>query len=267
MGAIKPSPNELNREDALQCARFAEQAERYEEMVAYMKRIVDLGIPGDDLTVEERNLISVGYKNMMSVRRTAWRQIVSAQSNKETQDKVKEWKEAHPEDSESETPYEKMSNEYKQTIASELFGLIDEVSNDIVKKYVTGPQKANDAEVMVFFHKMEGDYNRYGAEITSDDQRAQYKEKARSAYEQAQKLAESLKQTNPIRLGLALNFSVFYYEICEQKVEASELAQAAFDNAIELLDGLDEEAYRDSTLIMQLLKDNLSLWAGDDEDQ
>merc|ERR1711959_662960 len=197
----------------------------------------------------ERNLISVGYKNMMSVRRTAWRTV-----------------QQYEEKGGTKCPPE-LITQYKDTISKEVFDLITEVITNIVNVFVDGPKKAKDVEVMVFFHKMEGDYNRYGAEITSDDQRAQYKEKARSAYEQAQKLAESLKQTNPIRLGLALNFSVFYYEICEQKVEASELAQAAFDNAIELLDGLDEEAYRDSTLIMQLLKDNLSLWAGDDEDQ
>ncbi|MCL4151686.1 UNVERIFIED_CONTAM: hypothetical protein GTU68_064854 [Idotea baltica] len=60
-----------------------------------------------------------------------------------------------------------------------------------------------------------------------------------------------LPPTHPIRLGLALNFSVFYYEI------------AAFDDAIAELDTLSEDSYKDSTLIMQLLRDNLTLWTSD----
>merc|ERR1711934_1077096 len=72
---MQPDPSSLKREDALYMAKLAEQAERYDDMVKYMKRIVDLGIPANELTVEERNLLSVGYKNMMSVRRTAWRTV------------------------------------------------------------------------------------------------------------------------------------------------------------------------------------------------
>ena len=66
--------------------------------------------------------------------------------------------------------------------------------------------------------------------------------------------------THPTRLGLALNFSVFYYEILNSPDRACHLAKQAFDDAIAELDSLSEESYRDSTLIMQLLRDNLTLW-------
>lgn len=69
-----------------------------------------------------------------------------------------------------------------------------------------------------------------------------------------------LTPTHPIRLGLALNFSVFYYEILNSPDRACHLAKQAFDDAIAELDSLSEESYRDSTLIMQLLRDNLTLW-------
>merc|ERR1711934_1090412 len=75
MAALNPAPADLDREQALYMAKLAEQAERYDDMVKYMKQIVDLGIPANELSVEERNLLSVGYKNMMSVRRTAWRTV------------------------------------------------------------------------------------------------------------------------------------------------------------------------------------------------
>ena len=60
-----------------------------------------------------------------------------------------------------------------------------------------------------------------------------------------------------------MNFSVFYYEILNSPDRACRLAKAAFDDAIAELDTLSEESYKDSTLIMQLLRDNLTLWTSD----
>ena len=77
----------------------------------------------------------------------------------------------------------------------------------------------------------------------------------------------SLKCTNAILLGLALNFSVFHYEIMNDKEKACELAQKYFDEAITQLDSLEGDAYKDTTLIMQLLRDNLSLWTTTDSDE
>ena len=83
------------------------------------------------------------------------------------------------------------------------------------------------------------------------------------SYKFAQEEAEKLKTTHPIRLGLALNFSVFYYEIMSSPDQACQLAKQAFDNAISDLEDLEEEEYRDSATIMQLLRDNLTLWTSD----
>ena len=75
-----------------------------------------------------------------------------------------------------------------------------------------------------------------------------------------------MQPTHPIRLGLALNFSVFYYEILNAPDRACHLAKQAFDDAIAELDTLNEDPYKDSTLIMQLLRDNLTLWTSDAPD-
>merc|ERR1712159_455763 len=253
MGAsfkMDPSPDGLSREDALFMAKAAEQAERYEEMVKYMKRIVQLCESGDEMSnanatgVEERNLISVGYKNMMSHRRTAHRTVQQFED--------KEVK--------NNGPNVQLMKDYKENIAQEVYALIEEVERDVVQVFTEGAKKCEDAEVKVFFLKMQGDYNRYGAEISSGAKREEFKEKALKAYTAANETASGLKATNPIRLGLTLNFSVFYYEICDKKEEASQLAKNAFEDAIDHLDTLSEEEYKDSTLIMQLLKDNLTLW-------
>jgi 14-3-3 protein epsilon len=88
------------------------------------------------------------------------------------------------------------------------------------------------------------------------------------AYKSAQEIAlTDLPPTHPIRLGLALNFSVFYYEILNSPDRACQLAKQAFDDAIAELDTLNEESYKDSTLIMQLLRDNLTLWTSDVQEE
>ena len=86
------------------------------------------------------------------------------------------------------------------------------------------------------------------------------------AYTKATDAASGLPPTHPIRLGLALNYSVFMYEVQSQQQEACSLAKQAFDDAIAELDTLDEESYKDSTLIMQLLRDNLTLWTSEDNE-
>merc|ERR1711988_871275 len=231
---LEPAPEGLTSDQALYMAKVAESAERYDEMTKYMVQSV-ASLKGDELSVEQRNLISVGYKNLMSARRTAWR--VTAQSI-----------------------------DMEREPALKLKGLVTAVVNDVVGKFVKGPYAANNTEVLVFFHKMEGDYNRYGAEITDGEEKKEFAGKAEAAYAKATEMGtkgsgeDLLPPTNPIRLGLALNYSVFRYEILEEKNKAMEVAKMAFDDAIAKIDELDEEQYRDSTLIMQLLKDNLSLW-------
>ena len=109
-----------------------------------------------------------------------------------------------------------------------------------------------------------GDYYRYLAEFATGDKRSTTAESSLQAYKAASEVAGTeLPPTHPIRLGLALNFSVFYYEIMNSPDKACQLAKQAFDDAIAELDTLNEESYKDSTLIMQLLRDNLTLWTSD----
>ena len=118
-------------------------------------------------------------------------------------------------------------------------------------------------EHIVFYYKMKGDYYRYLSEYQAGDAKKAVIDSAQDSYKQASEVAEKLKSTHPIRLGLALNYSVFYYEILNQPDHACKLAKDSFDKAIADLETLEEEEYRDSATIMQLLRDNLTLWTSD----
>merc|ERR1712048_631703 len=143
-----------------------------------------------------------------------------------------------------------------QKICDTILGLLD---GTLIGKASTGESK-------VFYQKMKADYYRYIAEFSTDDKKTKAAENARMAYEDAHKVAEKdLVVTHPIRLGLALNYSVFQYEVLAQPDEACKMARTAFEDAIAELDNVAEDSYKDSTLIMQLLRDNLTLWTSDQE--
>ncbi|KHN94152.1 14-3-3-like protein [Metarhizium album ARSEF 1941] len=225
-------------------ARLCEQAERYDEMVTYMKEVAKFG---GELTVDERNLLSVAYKNVVGTRRASWRIISSIEQKEESKGSDK---------------HVSTIKEYRSKIETELENVCEDVLNVLDESLI--PNAAT-GESKVFYHKMKGDYHRYLAEFASGEKRKGAATAAHEAYKNATDVAQTdLTPTHPIRLGLALNFSVFYYEILNSPDRACHLAKQAFDDAIAELDSLSEESYRDSTLIMQLLRDNLTLWTSSD---
>lgn len=228
-----------DREDRVFMAKLAEQAERYDEMLDAMKVVASYDT---ELTVEERNLLSVAYKNVIGVRRASWR-IISSIEQKE------------------DGSNESMIRTYRVQIEKELRDICSDILALLDKHLIP---HASTGESKVFYYKMKGDYYRYMAEFASGNERKQAAENSLIAYKAASDISTSeLVPTHPIRLGLALNFSVFYYEILNSPERACRLAKAAFDDAIAELDTLNEESYKDSTLIMQLLRDNLTLWTSD----
>ncbi|KAL6578350.1 14-3-3 protein 7 [Orobanche minor] len=235
---------ERERGELVYLARLAEQAERYDaEMVDAMKRVAKLDV---ELTIEERNLVSVGYKNVIGARRAAWRILSSIEQKEENK--------GHEQNV-------KRIKSYRQRVEDELTKICMDILSLIEDHLLPS---SSTAESSVFYYKMKGDYFRYLAEFKSGDDRKDAADQSVKAYEAATSSASTdLAPTHPIRLGLALNFSVFYYEILNSPERACYLARQAFDEAIAELDSLKEESYKDSTLIMQLLRDNLTLWTSD----
>jgi hypothetical protein len=235
---------EVTIEQLVELVRVAETAERYDDMCKFMKQLVLVRTKsGNDLDVEERNLLSVAYKNVVGSKRASWRTLSGG----------------------FEDADEELINKYRQIVEDELEQICKEVI-DLLSENLVKTVKDKGDETEVFYLKMTGDYYRYLAEFRQSEE--SYKGKSQEFYQKALDVAqENLPETHPTRLGLALNFSVCYYEILKQPEKACELAKKSFDAAIEKLDTLNDASYKDSTLIMQLLRDNLTLWTSEQTEE
>ena len=229
-------------EEKIFLARVAEQAERFDDMVEFLNQAID-SKSGEDFTIDERNLLSVGFKNLIGSQRGAIRTIGAIEQNPK---------------------YQKFGDAlsgYKKKIEKELYDKCMSIVSTVEGKCL---KLAADNESKAFFQKMIGDYYRYVAESATEDKLQSVKDGALKGYSEADKLSQDLNPCNPIRLGLALNFSVFYYEVMNNHKQACELGEKALSEALEKIDDVDEETFRDAKSIIELLKENLSLWKEED---
>ena len=223
-------------------ARVAEQAERFDDMVTFLESI--LQVKGADVTSDERNLISVAFKNLISSKRAACRTIAAIEQN---------------------SKYDKYADalaQYKLSIEGQLMADCDRIIS-IIETHVLSKDCAGEAKA--FFVKMVGDYHRYISETAKDAKLEEVKQKSLKAYNEANCI-EGLAPCNPIKLGLALNFSVFHYEVMKNHGEACNIADSALQAALEKIDELEEDDFRDAKSIIELLKENLTLWREEDDD-
>lgn len=237
-----------NVEEQIFMARVAEQSERFRDMVDFLKPVI--ADKGPALSQDERNLLSVAFKNLVSQQRTAIRTISAIEQNPKY------------------TKFAAPMGDYKRRIEEELYRNCDDIIATIRSSVLSN---SSDDESRAFFLKMIGDYCRYIAESAKEERLAKTKTDALGAYQEACQIAEkSLNACNSIRLGLALNFSVFHYEVMQDVRKACELGDKALQDALDKLDDCDEETFRDAQSIIELLRENLSLWKeeeGDGEQQ
>jgi len=243
-----PVPDKNDKEyveKLLTLCKWSEITERYEDMCEYLQLL--LKAREGDLNDEERNLFSVGFKSVVGNLRRSWRSL-------------------DPENgAEKFGPYRTYIQKKIEAVCG---NVVDLIEDPILKKEAekrgkaeTDEAKSKQAEAETFYHKMVGDYERYKAELKPDE----VSSKAANAYKRATEIATPLPDTDSTKLGLALNYSVCLFEISKEKEKAVKVAKAAFDNALKKLDELDDNDYKNSTLIMQLLRDNLTLWTSESE--
>ncbi len=236
----------MSPDDLLTLARLSEETERYEDMCGYTQELVKSRIAkGEEVSTEERNLFSVAYKNVVGSKRASLRTLDHENDKEEVGD---------------------IFTTFQGLIETELKAKCEEVL-EILEKHLLPSVKGRNDESEVFYLKMSGDYLRYLAEFNAKNEE-EYPKKSQIKYEEAMAIAkDKLTETHPTRLGLALNYSVCLYEILQDGDKACELAKDAFDEAIQGLDGIKDTEYKDSTLIMQLIRDNLTLWTKENEER
>ena len=244
------SKKNLKREELVYLSKLYEKAERYPDMINTINKFVELN---PKLTKDERNILSSGYKNIISDKRASWRLLNSMEKKEKSKESLQ---------------LENIKL-VKNELEKDLTKIIDEVLS-IIDKYLI--PNAEDPENKVYYMKLKADYCRYKCEYAIGKEFNEACSLAEKVYQQASEIAEkSIPISSSTRLGLALNYSVFFYEIKGQKEEACKISKNAFKEAMKVFDILEKAKPKDSILIIQLLKENLILWNNemndDDEEE
>ena len=228
----------FTREEYIYLSRLYEKAEKYPDQFKFINKYVELD---PKLSKDERNILGSGYKNIISDKRSSLRIINSLEKRNIYQ-----------------ASYIK---EIKEGIEKELSQILAEVQK-ILDKFLI--PNAIDIENKVFYLKLKADFMRYKCEISYGKELEENIFKTGKVYKEATDIAnKELNINNSTRLGLALNYSVFYYEIKKVKEEAINIAKNAFDEAMKIIDDLEISKAKDTLLIIQMLKENLISWCNE----
>ncbi|XP_053150463.1 14-3-3 protein gamma-like [Hemicordylus capensis] len=236
----------LSRKQLVQAAQLAEQCGRYKDMATAMKQLVVEG--KEPLTHEEKTLLSEAHKLLIQEHCSSWRRLKC--SVEQGVGKQKEQAQAYRE-------------AIKKELEAQCWEILSLLDNVLLKHC-----SESDDESRAFYLIMKGDNYRYLAEVALPDAKETLVKSAEKAYGEAQELSQKyMEPTHPLALALALNYSMLYYEVLNNPQQATKLAKAAFDKAIAGLETLSLEFYKESTVIMQHLRDSIVQWTSDQQPQ
>jgi 14-3-3 protein epsilon len=256
-----------------------------------MKHAIQTG--DSELTIEERSLLSIGYKRLVAEKRLAWKRVCELETQTSACGGTERLRQAivfYKEQLEQDV--ESVCREVLELIGKHVLSTVhaafaervgrameqasrfkergfDSLESDLKQQMSGFPFDVEEkmGENLVFYLKMLGDYSRFIAELRSDEDEAARERismQALCAYYVSWELSKlCLRPSHPGRLGIALNYSMFCQSIMQQPDKACRIAEAAFDDALADLDDTGKELYGESSIIMQVLKENLKLWSQD----
>lgn len=222
-------------------------AKRYHDAIKYMKEEIR---NNPRISREQRDFLAQCYKRVVAPLRTALK-LYNAQIDENARRGLYD------------------QNKKLELVQKSLLNQFTKACNDFIELIdISLVGVSPDVHAVVFYSKIKGDYNRYLAEFASTENLETAIGRSKANYEQAMKSASNeLKMSEPLYLGLVLNFAVFQYEILGKKDEAIDRADASFNEAVRYLDELDENEYTEATMILQLLRDNIAAWREERSDE
>ena len=163
------SSAESSREENVYMAKLAEQTERYEEMVDYMEK-VSKTVYVEELTIEENNLLSMAYKNVIGARRASWRIISSIEQKEESRG-----------NEEHVTMIRDYRGKFEPDLSNICDGILCLLDTHLIHSSTSG-------EFKLLYLEMKGDYHRYLVEFKTGAERKEAAESTLLAYKAAQVL-------------------------------------------------------------------------------
>ena len=239
MSSESQSKYKYTREELIFLSKLYTKAELYKEVINFIKEFIKLN---PKLEKEECDIISTGFKNMISEKRSSWftLQSMERKEKKKKKNTLKEIKEIK----------NHIENEIRET-CKEL--------QDLVDKELLPKNEEN--EVLVFLYKLKADYFRYICEFAEGNELLDNLIKAEEFYKKAYEIADKkLPIINCNRVSVALNYAIFLYETKKDKKNGFDIAQNTFKESMKFIEDLEKPKYRDTLLIIQLLKENIIFW-------
>ena len=233
------------QKDYLFLIKLFRTTENYNDMIIAMNKYIEIN---PKLSKEERKLLCDAYKNIISDKRNSLHILLnlSQKDDSKQPNKVKE------------------ISIIKEKIISELTTIFQEV-HSIIDKYLL--PNAQDNESKILYMKLKADFYRYHCEFAVGDEFEEISNKARELYKEALDLAEKdLPLYNEIRLGLVLNYSVFEYDIMDNKNDAYDMASKIYNDIMKILDDVEKKRASENLLLVQMIKENINNWSNEIEE-
>lgn len=228
-----------NRDEYIFLSKLYEKAERFPDMIKTISKIIELN---PKLNKEECDILSTGYKSMITDKRSSWH-ILHAMERKEKNKKSKTLQNIREIKSHIEQEIRDVCNQLQSVLDKYLIPNVEEYENE------------------VYFYKLKADYYRYICEFAKEKEYEDNLKNSENFYKKAYNISiKNLPVNNCTRVGLALNYSIFLYEIKGEKNEAFDIAKKTFDESMKFVDDLEKPKCRDTLIIIQLLKENLIFW-------
>ena len=231
-----------SRDEYIYLAKLYEKAEKLEDMIFCINKFIEID---PKLSISEKDLFSNSFRIVIKLKRSSYRTL----------------NEIEKLELKKNSNHVKLISDIKYRVELEIKSICDNIQS-LIDKYTL--PAVNDYESKVFYLKLKADYYRYKSEVSLNEEYIRCINLAEKNYNEALEISERhLPLSDQNRLGLILNFSIFYYECKKSKEDSVKLCQPIYNELKKIKQDLEKKQMRNSLLILELIKENLILWTND----